>query len=288
MRNRTFGDVIFESFNYVFMIIIGIVTFFPFLYIVSYSLSDPNKLTGGLLLFPAGFSLDAYKIAFSDPAILKGIGISFLRTTIGPAVMVFFTSMAAYCLTREEFMGVKFFRKFFVFTMYFSSGLIPLYILAVNLKLSGTFWIYIIPLSVSVFNMVLIKTFIESLPKSLEEAARVDGANDFVLFWRVIFPICSPVIAAVVLFTAVMQWNMFIDTEIYNAMNPELFTLQYILYQTLSTTTNMENSKELINHITPQGLKMAITVITVLPILFLYPFLQRYLAKGLMVGSIKG
>lgn len=288
MRKRSVGEIIFDYTNVLVMLIIGAVVLIPFLYVFSYSLSDPTKVKGGLLLYPAGFSLDAYKLAFGDPAIFHGILISVARTTLGPAVMIFFTSMAAYCMTRDDLIGVKFFRKFFVFTMYFSSGLIPLYILIKSLHMTGTFWVYIVPTAVAVFNLVLIKTYIESLPKELEEAALIDGANDFVLFWRVIFPMCKPIVAAVVLFTAVNEWNAFIDTQIYNTMNPELFTLQYILYQKLESTASMQEGSEIIQTVTSQGLKMAITVITVVPILVVYPFLQRYFVKGLLIGSIKG
>lgn len=293
MGKRTTFDRLFDAANYVLMTIVGIFMFFPFLYIASYSLSESSKLPQGLLMFPAGFTLEAYARAFEDPAIFHSILISVGRTLLGPVVMIFVSSMASYCLTRDDFIAVRFWRKFFVFTMYFTSGLIPLYVLIVQLNLSKSFWVYIVTTAVSVFNMILIKTFIESLPDSLEEAAVVDGANDLTVFWRIIFPLCLPVIAAVVLFSAVGQWNSFIDTQLYNAMNPELFTLQYVLYQTLSNANNatlmqsgaMNNSA---NTVTPEGLKMAITMITVLPIMLVYPFLQRYFISGMMVGSVKG
>ncbi|WP_409340531.1 carbohydrate ABC transporter permease [Paenibacillus sp. MBLB4367] len=293
MRKRTAFDRLFDAANYVWMSIVGIVMLFPFLYIASYSLSETSKLPQGLLLFPAGFTLDAYAKAFEDPAIFHSILISVGRTLLGPIVMIFVSSMAAYCLTRDDLIAVRFWRKFFVFTMYLSSGLIPLYVLIVQLNLSKTFWVYIVMTAVSVFNMILIKTFIESLPDSLEEAAVVDGANDLTVFWKIIFPLCLPVIAAVVLFSAVGQWNSFIDTQLYNAMNPELFTLQYVLYQTLSNANNASlmqsgamNANA--NTVTPEGLKMAITMITVLPIMLVYPFLQRYFISGMLVGSVKG
>jgi len=293
MGKRTLFDRVFDGANYGLLTIVGVVMFFPFLYIASYSLSEPGKLPQGLLIFPAGFTLDAYARAFQDPAIFHSILISVGRTLLGPVVMIFVTAMAAYCLTREDFIAVRLWRKFFVFTMYFSSGLIPLYVLIVQLNLSKSFWVYIVTTAVNVFNMILIKTFIESLPNSLEEAAVVDGANDLTVFWRVIFPLCLPVIAAVLLFSAIGQWNSFIDTQLYNAMNPELFTLQYVLYQTLSNANNASlmqsgalNSNA--NTVTPEGLKMAITMITVLPIMLVYPFLQRYFISGMMVGAVKG
>ena len=206
--------------------------------------------------------------------------------------MLFFNSMAAYVLTRNDLVGISFFRKYFIFTLYFSSGLIPAYVLMSYLNLKGTFLIYILPGAISVFNMVLIKTYIESLPKDLGEAAVVDGATDIQLFFKVIFPLCMPVYAAVVLFDCVNQWNAFMDVQIYNTMSTHLHSLQYVLYNMLNQFSSMEQLKEAgraqIGMITPQTFKMAITVITVLPIACVYPFLQKYFIKGLLVGSIKG
>ncbi|OUS74989.1 hypothetical protein B1748_19615 [Paenibacillus sp. MY03] len=293
MKRKTAGGLAFDLFNYIFMVIVLCIMVLPFLYIVSYSLSDPSRLKGGFVLIPAGLSFDAYKLAFKDPAIVQGIFISVARTLVGPALMLLVTSMAGYVLTRNELVGVRFLRKFFVFTLYISSGLIPLYLVMNYLNLLGTFMVYILPAAVSVFNMILIKTYIEGMPKGLEEAAVMDGANEFVLFFRVIFPVCLPVLAAVTLFESVNQWNAFIDTQIYNTMSPNLFSLQYVLYNTLnSTTSNLELLKSQVsnnqNIATPQSLKMAITVITVLPIACVYPFLQRFFMKGLLIGSIKG
>lgn len=293
MEKRTLIDWLFETLNYILLVVIGMIMFFPFLYIASYSLSEPSKLPQGLMVLPAGFTIEAYIRAFQDPAIFHSIIISVGRTVLGPMLMIFVTSMAAYCLTRDDFVAVRYWRKFFVFTMYFSSGLIPLYVLIVQLHLSKSFLVYIIPTAISVFSMILIKTYIESLPDSLEEAAVVDGASDLTVFWRVVFPLCLPVIAAMVLFSAVGQWNNFMDTQLYNAMNPELFTLQYVLYQTLSNANNASlmqsaSGNPVANTVTPEGLKMAITMITVLPVMLIYPFLQRYFIKGLLVGSVKG
>ncbi|WP_308639565.1 carbohydrate ABC transporter permease [Paenibacillus silvisoli] len=291
MRQRSLGGSIFDISNLIFMVGLIVVMFYPFIYVFSYSFSEPGKLTGGMLVLPHGFNLDAYQAIFQQRALLHGIFVSVARTIIGPIVMIMITSMAAYVLTRDELGGVKLIRKFFVFTMYFSSGLIPMYLVIKSAGLIGTFWVYIIPASVSVFNMILIKTYIESVPKSLEEAALIDGANDFELYWKVIFPICMPVTAAVVLFTAVEQWNSFIDTQIYNVMNPEYHTLQYLLYQTVSGAASLEQAKmgkAASLSVTPESIKMAITIITVLPIVLVYPLLQKHFTKGLLIGSIKG
>lgn len=284
------SSLLFDAANYLFMLALIFIIFYPFLYIVSYSLSTPSRLPEGLLFWPAGFSADSYRAALENPDMLHGILVSALRTVIGPLVMVAVTSMVAYALTRQDLVGVKFFRKFFVLTMYFSSGLIPMYILAQTLHLTGSFWVYILPEAVVIFYMILIKTYIESLPRELEESALIDGANDLYLYWRIIFPVCAPVMAAVTLFAAVQQWNSFIDTEIYNAMSPENHTLQYLLYLTVSAQSGSDQQmqNEFANQVTPQTLKMAVTVITVLPIALVYPMLQRFFTKGLLIGSIKG
>ncbi|NJD04396.1 MAG: carbohydrate ABC transporter permease [Ruminiclostridium sp.] len=284
---RSVNDLFFDISDLLLMIFTFIIMAYPFIYILSYSLSDPLKITTGLVLYPEGFSLDAYKAALGSPSIFHAIFISILRTTIGPIFMILVTAMAGYCITREDMKGVRIFRKYFVYTMYISAGLIPTFLVIKALGLVGSFWIYILPSSVSVFNMVLIKSFIESIPKSLEESAMMDGANDFYLFWRIIFPICTPVIAAVTLFGAVGQWNAFMDTQIYNTMHPELFTLQYVLYLAL-TTPPMDIGEEMRIFITPKAFRMAMTVLTILPILAIYPVLQKYFVGGIMIGAVKG
>jgi putative aldouronate transport system permease protein len=157
--------------------------------------------------------------------------------------------------------------------------------------LAGTFWVYVIPGAVGVFNMILIKTYVESLPKELEDAAFIDGASDLYLFFRIIFPLSAPVIAAISLFSAIGQWNAFIDTQYYNAMNPDLFPLSYVLYISLQSITSIEQfqlDQDAMRAVTPETLKMAMTVITVLPIMIVYPFLQKHFMKGMLIGSIKG
>lgn len=272
------------------MLLLIVICIYPFIYIISYSLSDPSSFSGGFLLFPKGFNYQAYIVAFSTPALLNAFLISVLRTIIGPIMMVIVTSMAAYSLTLDKLPGVKFFRKYFILTMYFSGGLIPFYIIVKSLMLSGTFLVYIIPLMVSVFSMVLIKTYIESLPAELSESAFIDGANEFVVYWKILFPICKPIIAAVILFDAVNQWNSFMDTQFFNTMERSLYTLQYVLYLTLSATVDYRSGSlsQYSNVVNPQSLKMAITIITVIPITLVYPFLQKYFAKGLLIGAIKG
>ncbi|MBO9606565.1 MAG: carbohydrate ABC transporter permease [Paenibacillaceae bacterium] len=291
MKKRSFGGLLFDGLNTLFMVLVVFVMAFPFLYVLNYSISDPAKVGTGLMLVPAGINFEAYRIVLSDPDIVRGFFISVGRTIVGPLAMLLLTSMAAYVLTRDDMPGIKALRRYFVFTLYFSAGIIPTYLLIQQLHLIGTLLVYIVPGMVGVFNMVLIKTYMESIPKSLEEAALIDGANDFVVYARVMLPVSMPVLAAVTLFSSVGHWNAYIDTQLYNTMYPENYTLQYYLYNLLAKFNNIESLKDAANHaqtITPKSLQMAMTIVTVVPIMLVYPILQRYFVKGLLIGSIKG
>lgn len=285
-------DGLFDFFNTFLMLGVLLLTVYPFLYIVLYSISDASKISNGLMILPTGFSLDSYVAVFKTASIISAFFISVLRSTIGPACTIFISSMVAYVLSRDDLAGRKFFTKFFIFTMYFNSGLIPMYLLMKNLGLTGSFLVYIIPGMVSVFNMIIIKTNIEGIPDSLEESAIIDGANDIVVFFRIVFPLCKPVIAAILLFECIGQWNAFMDTMLYNAEVKELHTLQYVLTNFMA---NQSSSIEQLKlkaqgsmNITSSSAKMAVTVITVLPIIFVYPLLQKYFIKGLFIGAVKG
>jgi ABC-type sugar transport system, permease component len=263
---------------------------YPFWYVLTYSLSDTSRITGGMLFYPQGFSLDAFKVCLSNSDIVNGFYISVARAVIGAGSMIIVSSMAAYVLAKDDFMGIKGLRVFFLLTMYFSGGLIPTYLVMKMLGLTGTFAIYILPGMANVFNMILIRTYIESLPKSLEESATIDGANDISIFYKIILPLCIPVIAAVALFTCVGQWNSYIDTQIYNFRKPKLYPLQYILYNYMASfTPTKESAKQQANsmRVTPQSVKMAITIITIVPVAFVYPFLQKYFISGILIGAVK-
>ena len=292
MKEIRISDVLFDILITVVMAAITVVTLYPFLYILFYSVSDPTLIKGGLLLAPKGFTLESYKAIFtSSGQIPHAFMISLARSTLGPVMAVVITSMAAYSMTHRELLGRKGFLKYFTITMYINSGLIPIYILMKTLHLTGTFWIYIVPYLFSAFNMILIKTYIEALPSSLEESALIDGANDMVLFFKIVFPLCKPVIAAILLFESVNHWNMYSDTMFYNAQASNLYTLQYVLMNFIETRTqSLEQAKSSVDvsMLSAGSLRMALTIITVLPVLFVYPFLQKYFAKGLLIGSVKG
>lgn len=290
MKRLKPSDIIFNTLNTTFMVFILIIMVYPFWYVLSYSLSDTSRITGGMIFYPQGFSLDAFKVCLSNSDILNGFYISVARAVLGAGTMIIVSSMAAYILAKDNFMCIKGLRFFFLITMYFSGGLIPTYLVIKTLGLTGTFAVYILPGMANVFNMILIRTYIESLPNSLEESATIDGANDLVIFFKIILPLCIPVIAAVALFTFVGQWNSYIDTQIYNFKKPNLYPLQYILYNYMAAfTPTKEMAKQQANtmRVTPQSVKMAITIITIVPIAFVYPFLQRYFISGILIGAVK-
>ncbi|MGD9938994.1 MAG: carbohydrate ABC transporter permease [Clostridia bacterium] len=263
---------------------------YPFLYILFYSISDPAYIKSGLMLWPRHVTLNSYKVIFDNPVIINGIFISVARSVVGTLTMLMVTSAAAFAISKRHLIGVRFFRIFFTLTMYFSGGLIPTYLLIKSLGLTNNFLVYIIPNMVGVFNMILIRTYMESIPASLEESALMEGANEIQIFLKLIIPMSTPVLAAVGLFTFVGQWNSFVDVQIYNYMKPDLYSLQYILYNYLmSQSQSIEQAKRSLNvtSISLQSLKTAITIITIMPVFFIYPILQKYFVSGLMVGSIK-
>ena len=283
--------IVFDSLNSLLMLVVFSVMLYPFLYVLNYSLSSSGKVGASLLLLPVGFNLESYRVLLKDASIYRALFVSISRSIIGPASMILVSGMAGYVLSKKDLVFGKFFRWMIFFTMYFGAGLIPSYLLIKNLGLTNTYFVYIIPGMVSAFNIVLIRTYIESLPISVEEAALIDGANEFQVYWRVLFPICLPVNAAVILFSAIGHWNDFITTQLYNAMETSLYTMQYVLYNALAVQLQrsleeaMRSYTE--NTVTGQSLKMAITVITVVPIVCVYPFLQRYFVSGLLIGSVK-
>ena len=286
---RSSVEVLFDHVLIIFALILFVLSVFPFLYIFNYSFSSSSQISHPLLLWPQGFTTRSYATLFADSAVIRAFMISVSRSILGSVLMLLVNGMAAYALSRANLPWGKFFRLFFLFTMYFSGGIIPTYILFRNLRLLNTFWVYIFPMIVIPFNMFLLKTYIESIPRDLEEAVLVDGGTEVDAYFRVLLPICMPVNAAVFLFSCINHWNAYIDTQLYNAMNHNLYTLQYVLFNTLATqlSRSLEEARMGGMVVSSQSLKMAITVITVVPVMFAYPFLRKYFVSGLLVGSIK-
>ncbi len=290
-HKRTLGDYVFDFIIYLVMLVVFVVSLYPFWYVVMYSFSTSGSVGSNLLLYPKGFNVDSYRLLMSVDKIPHALMISVARSVLGPTLSILVTAMAAYALMNRDLVGRSFFVKLLMITMYFSSGMIPSYLLMSEIGLTGTFWVYIIPGLFGVYNMVLIKTYMESLPDGLAESAMIDGANDFVIFFRIVFPLSKPVLAAVLLFLCIGQWNSYSDTMIYNSSQTELHTLSYVLMnfiQTSSSSVEEARKNAQMNNINSTSLKMAMTVITTVPIMLVYPMLQKNFAKGILIGSIKG
>lgn len=292
--SRSAQDWIFDIVVYLLIGIITIITLYPFLNVLAISFNDSvDTVRGGVTIYPRKFTLENYKQIFSYSSLLTGFKISVYRTLAGTVAGLVSGSMVAYTLARTDFQGRKFVSTFLAITMYVSGGLIPGFILIKNLELINTFAVYILPGLVSAFNIFVIRSFIDGLPFALQESAKIDGANDFTIYWRIILPLCKPALATVALFLAVGQWNSWFDTYLFNGSNDALTTLQYELMKVLqSTTTNANNMRggnmtELMAQVSPDAVKMAITIVATVPILVVYPFLQKYFVKGMTLGAVK-
>ena len=291
---RKFFDITFPVYNSIILAAVFVISAYPFWYVVMYSLSSPAEVGSEFLLYPLGLTFKSYQQAFVAAEIFNAFFISMARSLVGSLGGTFISLMVAYGLSKKNLGGRKFFTLYFVITMYLSAGMIPGYLVAKNLHLVGSFWVYILPLLMNVYNMILIKNYIESLPESLSESAYIDGANDFTVFIRIITPLCKPVLAAVVLFACVTHWNSYTDTLIYCATQPRLHTLQYVLMTLIGNVTKASSDLSSVadmaagNAVTPMSVRMAVTVITILPISMVYPFLQKYFIKGMMLGAVKG
>ena len=220
------GDRMFTVGNYIFLTVIMIVTLYPFLNVLAISLNDStDTVRGGIYIWPREFTLNNYIEIFKYDNLITGFVNSTLRTVIGTILGVLSAAMVAFTLSRADFQGRKFVSTTLVLTMYFSGGLIPGYMLMRDLQLINTFWVYLLPGVVSAFNIIIVRSFMDGLPYSLQESAKMDGANDFTIFWKIILPLCKPVLATIALFVAVGQWNSWFDTYLYNSQNPALTTL---------------------------------------------------------------
>ena len=300
MHQKKFGkrrDIVFPICNTLFLILIMIITLYPVLNTIAYSFNDGmDAVKGDISIWPRVFSTDSYVSLIKDPAIYKAFGISLSKTVLTTVLNLFLTSMIAYALSRKEYVLRKVITTVLVLTMYVNAGLIPNYLLvSKTLGLKNTFWVYIIPSLFQCFNMIVIRTYIGGLPDALVESARIDGAGDLRAYWQIIFPLCTPVLATVALFVAVGAWNSWFDTYLYCGSEKDLYTLQYILKMKLATTQNSANaaqtSVEALKNTTlttPVTIRCSITVISTVPILIVYPFLQKYFVTGMALGAVKG
>jgi putative aldouronate transport system permease protein len=285
------GDRIFDITLCGVMLLIGVLTLYPFINIFAISLNDANDaMRGGIYLWPRVFTLRNYAEVFQYNGLMESFGISVARTVVGTAASVLSTSMLAYTLSRNDFSARKVITVLFIITMYAQGGLIPEYLLIKMLGLYNNFLVYILPGLIGVFYILLIRTFITSLGSALQESAMIDGANDLVIFFRIVFPLCSPVIATVALYCAVGQWNSWFDTYIYTK-GDLLSTLQFQMVKIMQQTTLSRAASHIdaanAPKVSPEAIRMTITIIATIPILVVYPFLQKYFVKGMTIGAVK-
>lgn len=292
MNKRSFSDSILDTFKWLFLIVMTLVTLYPIINTLAVSFNEGmDTIRGGIHLLPREFTLNNFKTVFAKETLLQAAFITVARTFIATVSQTVLTAFLAYILSRKEFVFRKPITLLYIFTMYFNAGLIPNYLLMQKLGLLNSFWIYIIPGAISAFNLLVIRTYMNGLPDSLVESAKMDGASHIRIFISIIFPLCKPVLATVALFIAVAQWNSWFDVMIYNGFNDKLTTLQYELMKLLSSVTTQGGSAETMKNagsmVTPASIRAATTIITAAPIVCLYPFLQRYFISGLTIGGVK-
>ena len=291
---RTPGEWVLDIVKVVFLAFVVVVTVYPFWNIFIISINDAtDAIRGGLYFLPRKLSLSSYAEILRRSTFLASIKVSVGRTLIGTPIAVLVTAMLAYPLSRKDLVGRKFWNLRFVFTMYFGGGLVPYYMVLKGIHMLNTFWVFIFPMMMSVYNMILIRSYIESMPDSLFEAAKIDGANDLVVFVKMVIPLSKPILMTVALFVAINQWNSWFDAYLYTsdqALKPMQSILVEILnqYQTgASTSQAMSNAKAGVT-VTPDSIRMAATMVATLPIIMVYPFVQKYFVKGIMLGAVKG
>ena len=285
----------FDCLNYVFLFVLMFILFYPFLNQLAISLNEGNDAAkGGIYFWPRKFSLDSYIHLITNENILRGAAISVLRVAVGTSTGVFMTGMLAYVISQKEFSARRQIRVLFIFTMYFSGGLIPFYLLIMRLNLMNTFHVYWIPRLISPYFMMLIAAYITDLPESLTQSARIDGANEFFIYLSIVFPMSLPVFATIAIYGAVDHWNSWFDVSLYNGGSTRWDTLQIILQRMIRQLEGVQKLQDArmieqaARNISSISLRAATTMVVTIPIVCVYPFFQRYFIGGLTSGAVKG
>nr|WP_289044912.1 carbohydrate ABC transporter permease [uncultured Blautia sp.] len=291
---RSIGNKVADVIIYIILALFMIMCIYPFYYVIIYSISDPNKAASGLFLLPKGFSLNTFKGILLLNDIPLAMLVSVGRSIIGAVLTIVGSSFFAYLVTNEHMIGRKVIYRIAVLTMYLNAGLIPWYMTMKTYHLQNNFLLYVLPGFVTAYYVILIKTYIESLPRELEESAMIDGAGILTRYSRIVMPLSKPIIATIGVYAIVGQWNAWTDNY-FLVTDAKLQTLQMILYNYLNQANRFQqmsssamDASAAASMITPTSVKMCITVIVVVPIMCVYPFLQRYFVKGIMMGAVKG
>lgn len=292
------GSRAFSAINDIVFGIVTVICFYPFYYLIINSVSANDLATSGKVLwYPVGIQFENYRKVMRLNGLPTAMAVSVLRTVIGTTATVLTSAFLGFMFTQERLWKRKLWYRYIVVTMYFNAGVIPLYLTMMKLHLTNTFWVYVLPSVVAPFNIILVKTYIESIPRSLQEAAEIDGAGVMTVFGKIILPVSKPILATVAIFSAVGQWNSFQDTLLY-VTDQKLYSLQYLLYTYINQANsiaamakNNSGATGLANAattLTATSVRTTVAVVVVLPILFVYPLFQKYFVKGIMIGSVKG
>ncbi|AZS42821.1 carbohydrate ABC transporter permease [Microbacterium oleivorans] len=292
------GRAVFAIVNYSVFLALAFVCAYPFYYLIINSISSNDLAAlGEVRWLPSGIHFANYEQVFQLGGLTQAAIVSVGRTVLGTVAAVLASAFLGFMFTQSRMWGRKFWYRFVIITMYFSAGLIPVFIVIRNLGLTNNFWVYVLPFVVQPFFIILVKTYVEAMPSELQEAAEMDGANILQVFFRIYLPNMTPILATVAIFSAVAQWNSFQDTLIY-ITDQSLYTLQYLLYmfinQANSLAQAMQNGGNISSIVdaatsqTPTSIRMTISVIVILPIIFVYPLFQRFFVKGIMLGAVKG
>lgn len=290
--HKSAGSWAFDLFNYLFLTLFCLTILLPFWYLLVLSFDEFGNVTAqDFFLWPRAFTLENYKTVAENPAIWRGYANTIFRTVCGTFLSLLCTSMAAFALSKNSFPNRKFWSFYVVFTMFFSGGMIPTYLWIKDLHLLDNRLVLILPGLVGAYNLVLIRNFFKQIPPELEESARIDGASDFRVFWNIILPVSKPILATIALWLAVGHWNAWFDCLIY-IRDTRKYVLQIILQRIVieGTIENLSNTEQMTEDFNarPEMVKAACIYFTTLPILCVYPFLQKYFVKGIYVGSLKG
>jgi putative aldouronate transport system permease protein len=290
LRRKTLGDWLLDIFVYVSLLLCGLITLLPLANVLSKALSDESAVISGKVgVFPVGFQLETMGFVVSSAQFLHSISVSLFITVTGTALAIVLTAVTAYPLSKRHLPGIPLILILFIFTMMFNGGIIPNYLLIKNLHLINNLWSVILPALISVFNMLVIKSYYESLPEALEESAKMDGARNFTILLRIILPLSGPVLATIALFYAVSFWNDYFNPMLY-ITNPSLKPLQLYLRDIVldADTSSLNKNVDDMMNISPEGVRAATVIASIVPMLLVYPYLQKHFVKGVLIGSVKG
>lgn len=288
VAKRSLGDIVFDTVNIVFLTLLVVATLYPCLYVLLASLSEPAEVARaqGLLFIPKKLQLGSYALAFDNPNIISGYINTIVYVGLGTALNLLMTLMGAYGLSRKYLYGRNLFMFVIVFTMFFSGGLIPMYLTYKSLGFYDNMAAMIVPYAINAFYLIILRTFFQTIPDSLEESAKIDGANDFTILFRIMVPLALPAMAVVTLYYAVDNWNTYLRGVIF-LQDRDLYPIQVILREILIQNVTSSQNGDITSEVA-ENVKYATIVIATLPILCVYPFLQRYFVKGVMIGAVKG